>query len=207
MGSLYLRQGNLHQAIAVLERGIELCRVWHIQLLFPWVASSLGEAYALSGRVAEALPMVEQAVEQAAVMRFIPYVSTSCASLGEVYLLAGRPEEAMALAQRALEMSRQHSERGTQAWTHRLLGDIAAHLDPPELEPAAEHYHQALALAEALGTRPLAAHCHLGLGTLYTKIGRREQARAELATAIDLYRAMDMTCWLPQAEASMALVR
>ena len=33
--------------------------------------------------------------------------------------------------------------------------------------------------------RPLAAHCHLGLGTLYAKIGRREQARAELSTAID----------------------
>ncbi len=54
--------------------------------------------------------------------------------------------------------------------------------------------------------RPLAAHCHLGLGTLYAATGRREPARATLATAISLYRAMDMTFWLPQAEAALAQV-
>jgi hypothetical protein len=52
--------------------------------------------------------------------------------------------------------------------------------------------------------RPLQAHCHLGLGTLYAKIGRSEQAHPELTTAIALYRAMDMTFWLPQAEAALA---
>jgi hypothetical protein len=51
--------------------------------------------------------------------------------------------------------------------------------------------------------RPLQAHCHLGLGTLYAQIGRREQAQAELSTAIDLYHAMEMTFWLPQAEAAL----
>jgi Flp pilus assembly protein TadD len=54
--------------------------------------------------------------------------------------------------------------------------------------------------------RPLQAHCHRGLGTLYAKIGRPEQARAALATAIELYRAMEMTFWLPQAEAALAEV-
>ena len=61
-------------------------------------------------------------------------------------------------------------------------------------------------LAEELGMRPLVAHCHLGLGTLYAKTGQREQAHAELAAAIDLYRALDMTFWLPQAEAVLAQV-
>jgi hypothetical protein len=54
--------------------------------------------------------------------------------------------------------------------------------------------------------RPLVAHCHLGLGSLYARNGRRKQARAELAAAIDLYRAMGMTFWLPQAEAVLAQV-
>ena len=40
----------------------------------------------------------------------------------------------------------------------------------------------------------------------YTTRPAREQARAALATAIDLYRAMDMTFWLPQAEAALAQV-
>ena len=77
---------------------------------------------------------------------------------------------------------------------------------PQRVEPAEAHYHQALALAEELGMRPLQAHCHRGLGTLYATTGQREQARAELSTAIDLYRAMDMTFWLPQAEAALAQV-
>ena len=54
--------------------------------------------------------------------------------------------------------------------------------------------------------RPLVAHCHLGLGTLYTETGQRDQARTELSTAIALYRAMAMMFWLPQAEVVLAQV-
>ena len=54
--------------------------------------------------------------------------------------------------------------------------------------------------------RPLQAHCHLGLGTLYTKTGQREQTRADLSTALDLYRAMEMLFWIPQAEVALAQV-
>jgi Flp pilus assembly protein TadD len=54
--------------------------------------------------------------------------------------------------------------------------------------------------------RPIQAHAQRGLGILYTRIGRREQARAELSTAIALYRAMEMQFWLPQAEAALAQI-
>jgi hypothetical protein len=52
--------------------------------------------------------------------------------------------------------------------------------------------------------RPLQAHCHRGLGTLYAQTGQRELARTALSTAIALYRAMDMRFWLPPAEAVLA---
>ena len=78
--------------------------------------------------------------------------------------------------------------------------------EPPEREPAQAHYRQALALAEELGMRPLLAHCHLGLGTLYAAISQREQARTVLSTAIALYRDMDITFWLPQAEVALGQV-
>jgi hypothetical protein len=54
--------------------------------------------------------------------------------------------------------------------------------------------------------RPLQAHCHLGLGKLYATIEHRAEARVELSTAVELYRAMAMTFWLPQAEATLAQV-
>jgi Flp pilus assembly protein TadD len=78
----------------------------------------------------------------------------------------------------------------------------AAHDSPgrPAAEPAAGLYRQALTLADELGMRPLQAHCHLGLGALYAKLGQQEPAHTELSAAIELYSAMDMTFWLPKAE-------
>jgi tetratricopeptide (TPR) repeat protein len=128
------------------------------------------------------------------------------ARLSEAYLLAGQIAMASTLAGHALALARERMQRGYQAWALRLLGAIASQNDPPEIESAETHYHQALALADELGMRPLTAHCHLGLGTLYTKMGRQEQARAELSAAITLYRAMEMTFWLPEAEAALAQV-
>jgi tetratricopeptide (TPR) repeat protein len=206
VGHLYLRQGDLDQAIAVLERSLEVCQVWHLSLVFPFAASSLGAAYALAGRLAETLPLLEQAVERAAAMRVTVVQSHWITQLSEAYLLAGRMEEAMTQALRALELSRAHQERGHEAWVHRLLGDLYAHRHPPAVEQAEASYQQARALAEALGMRPLQAHCHCGLGILYTQLGHPEQARAELAVAIELYRAMEMTFWLPRAETALAQV-
>jgi class 3 adenylate cyclase/tetratricopeptide (TPR) repeat protein len=206
VGRLYLCKADFHRAISVLERGLGLCQGANIPLLFPRVASALGSAYALSGRVAQALPLLEQAVEQAAAMSLLAHQSLWLVGLSEGHLLAGRIEEAIQTAERALELSREHKEQGYQAWTLRLLGEIAAQRDPHERGPAEASYRQALALANDLDMRPLQAHCHLGLGTLYVKTGQREQARTELFTAIELYRDMDMTFWLPQVEAALAQV-
>jgi hypothetical protein len=54
--------------------------------------------------------------------------------------------------------------------------------------------------------RPLVAHCHHGLGTLYATSGQREQARTALSTALEMYRSMEMTFWLPQVEAALTQV-
>ena len=121
-------------------------------------------------------------------------------------MLAGSLEEAHAHAERSLAHAREYQEQDNQAYALRLLGEVAAQREPPEREQAAAYYRQALALAEELGLRPLQAHGHRGLGTLYATIRRRTEARAELDTAIELYRAMDMTLWLPQAEAALAQV-
>jgi hypothetical protein len=52
--------------------------------------------------------------------------------------------------------------------------------------------------------RPLAAHCHFGLGTLYRCVGDRARAGEHLALAATMYREMDMRFWLERAEAEMA---
>ncbi len=205
IGRLYLRKGDIPQAIFMLERGLELSRVWNVLTRLHQMAADLGAAYALSGRVTEALSLLEQTVQRGTAIRAV-YQALWVVGLGESYRLAGHLEEAMHWAGRALEHSREYRERGHQAWALRLLAEIAAQRESPEVEPAEDYFRQALTLAEELGMRPLVAHCHLGLGTLYRKLGRLEPARAGLCAAMALYRAMDMTLWLPQAETALAQV-
>ncbi len=203
LGSLHLLKGDLAEAIPALERGLALGRAESIPLLFPFVASSLGSAYALAGRLAEAVPLLEQGVEQAASMKLMALHSQRVAWLGEAHLLAGRRDSARQLAEWALNLSRQLKERGNQAWALRLLGEI--HLDPgaPDFDRAEASYREALALADELGMRPLAARCHFGLGALYSETARGDQSRAELGRATELFRSMGMTLWLSRAEAAL----
>jgi tetratricopeptide (TPR) repeat protein len=158
----------------------------------------LGSAYAPAGCLPEALPLLEQAqvlLEQARATGTgsLTQQARIVALLSEAYRLAGRLDEARQGATRALSLARTHQERGSEAWTLRLLGDLAAQEPDVQGEAAASYYEQALALAEELGMRTLQAHCQRGLGTLYARQGQRQQARAALIAAIDLYRDMEMT--------------
>jgi class 3 adenylate cyclase/tetratricopeptide (TPR) repeat protein len=207
-GLLHLRRGDRAKAIPVLEHGLDVCKAWGFHTLaFHGIAAFLGAAYVLAGRVTEALPLLERVVEQTDAMGDIFDHVLGVIPLSEGYLRAGRIDDALHQARYAVEVCRQHQHRGHLAWALRLLGEVAAQHDPPQLEQAADYYRQALALAEALGMRPLKAHCHLSLGKLDVQTGRHDAARVELTAAIELYRAMEMTFWLPEAERALAEVK
>jgi tetratricopeptide (TPR) repeat protein len=204
LGHLYLDQGELEHAIRVLEQGLALCRASGNQTNLRTIAAGLGYAYALQGRFAEGRTLLKEAISEDIYMGAGRAVYW--AWLSEDCRLAGQCDEAWQHARQALDLARQQKERGDEAHALHQLGVVQAYTDPLDAVQAEAYYNQALALAEELGMRPLQAHCHLGLGTLYGQTGQRERARAELADALDLYRAMEMTFWLPQAEAALAQV-
>jgi tetratricopeptide (TPR) repeat protein len=206
IGLLCLCQGDLHKALPRLERAMGICQEADLPIFIPRVAAALGAAYTQSGRVADAVALLTQTMAQTTATDMAGFQALCRLPLGEAHVLAGCLEEAQALAEQALALAREHQERGNQAYALRLLGEIMAQCEPSEAAPAEAFYRQALTLTEDLGMRPLQAHCHRGLGTLYAKIDRGDQARAELSTAIELYRAMEMTFWLPQAETALAQV-
>src|SRR5262245_30477390 len=139
VGFLSLRQRDLSRAILVLERGLDLCRVFNILLWFPETAAALGCAYACAGRITDALPLLEEAEQRDAAMGTAGGHALRIGYLSEAYLLAGRMQEAAQLAGRALDLARVHKERGHEAWALRLLGEIAVHQAPSEIEPAETH--------------------------------------------------------------------
>jgi tetratricopeptide (TPR) repeat protein len=206
LGTLFLHQGDLHKAIPLLERGLGVCQTASILTWFSSVAAALGYAYALSGRIPEALPLLQQAVAQDTSRGISAGHARRVAYLSEAYLLTGRLDEAADLVTSALAFARTLKARGFEACALWLQGEISAHQNPLAGAAADACYQQALTLATALGMRPLQAHCHRGLGTLYAATGEREQSRSALSTAVEMYRAMAMTFWLPQTEAALVQV-
>ncbi|HWT82002.1 MAG TPA: adenylate cyclase, partial [Candidatus Methylomirabilis sp.] len=201
-GTLWLLRGELSQATPLLERGFELCRVRNFPIPLSLIASSLGIGYALSGRLAEAIPLLEQDLDQATAMKLMVNRSIRAARLGEAYLLSGRVDDALRLAGYALETSREQRQRGYEGYTLRLLGEITAQSDPPDVPTAQAYYRQAMELADELGMRPLVAHCHLGLGKLYGRTGSRSDADTHLTAAIALFHEMGMRFWVEKARRS-----
>jgi tetratricopeptide (TPR) repeat protein len=157
----------------------------------------------VSGRVGEGISWLKQALagHEAAGIGYLQ--SVSLVQAGEAYLLAGQIEDARACAERALTLTRERGERGHEAWALRLLGEIASHHDHPDVATAGAHYHAAMTLATELGMRPLAAHCHLGLGKLCRRTGDGAKAQEHLTTTATMYREMGMTFWLEKADAEL----
>jgi class 3 adenylate cyclase/tetratricopeptide (TPR) repeat protein len=203
LGFAYLRKEDVGAAIDVLERGLERCRVADIPVQFPLVASPLGLVYVLSGRVAEGTALLEQAVGQTASKRSSGQ-ALRLSWLSEAYLRAGRIEEAASRADLALEFSRNHQERGREAWILRQIGKVHARRNPSNVDRIESYYRQAWKLATELKMRPLIAHCHLSLGELYVQVSQSDKAKKELSTAIDLYRLMEMKAGLREAEIALA---
>jgi tetratricopeptide (TPR) repeat protein len=202
LGFVSLRRGAVPQATPLLERAVELCRAAELRVVFDVTAAHLGYAYALSGRLREGVALMEEALADAEATGTIHH-PLLLSYLGEAKLWAGRRDDAVRAARRALDLAHRQKERGNEAWVLRLLGDIAAHADPPDPKSAEGHYTEALARAEELGMRPLAAHCHFGLGKLCCGTGDRAKAQEHLATAARMYREMDMGFFLARAEAAV----
>ena len=204
VGVLSLIRGEFDKAVAVLGRGLEVCETADIPVQRPLITSCLGAAYAFLGRLHEALQLLESAVAHTASMKRMAGQAMRMAWLGEAYTLAGRTDEAEASIRQGLELCCNSKDKGSQAWLLRGLGDIKARRCFLDVELAEANYGEAIRLAQELEMRPLQAHCHLGLGSLYQQIKRLEKARTELLVAVELYRAMSMAFWLSKAEAALA---
>jgi tetratricopeptide (TPR) repeat protein len=199
-------EGRFADAVPLLERALDLSCQAAIPYLEANMAGRLGHAYAMSERVGEGLPIIEQAVDRAPRANR-PVETQVQLYLASAYVTAGRLDEAATAVETTLALARQRSERGVEAHSLRLRGEIMWQRDPGALEPAGTDLRDALALASERGMRPLVAHCHLGLGKLYRRTDKREQAREPLTTATTMYREMGMTYWLQQAAVETAALQ
>ena len=103
---------------------------------------------------------------------------------------------------RGLAMARAHKQRWLEAEGLRILGEILASAEPPDIAGARADFEEAARIARELDLRPLLGRCHLASGRLLRRAGDAA-ARGHLQQAATLFSEMGMRFWLEQAEAEM----
>jgi len=156
-GMLELLRGEYAKVVEPLEQALVITRLSDIPLLFPVVAAPLGLAYAFQGRHPEAVRLLEEAIERTEAMQLGANNALRLVWLGRVHILAGNADVARRLGLRALEMARRRRERGHEAYALQLLGEVTRQAPYQDDEQAAEYTRAAVALAESLSMRTLAA--------------------------------------------------
>lgn len=205
----FLRQIVNHQAaIEAGERAIVVAKQVHdldiviaASDLVGTAAFEMGRYEVARGRLGEAVALLTgdraygrrgNFLAQSVASR--QYLAFTMAWQGDFQQEIAQGEESWQIAQVVDHGHTSRVARDTQGLVYAVKGD------------AEGYYREGLAIAEDLGMRPLQAHCHRGLGKLYRRAGRPEEARSELNQAIDLYLSMEMRHWLPEAEAELAAV-
>jgi class 3 adenylate cyclase/tetratricopeptide (TPR) repeat protein len=199
---LHLLKGDWAKARDLVENWINMPGTLDVAILLPWAVTSLAWTLAQLGDASEALSRLREGEEylkrQEAAGIFV-HRGWSYQALARGCLLLGRLDEARRLADRSIESSQR--QPSFVAHARCILGDLAIHPDYFDVESADAHYRAALTIAKPRGMRPLAAHCHFGLGRLNRRTGNPGLARQHLAAAKNMYSDMDMGFWLTQVEA------
>jgi DNA-binding SARP family transcriptional activator/predicted ATPase len=160
-GVIELRREHVRSAMAALERGRGLCQAGEFALLEPACVSALGLTWVLDGRVDDGVALVEQGIAIAEAASNALYHSWQCLWLAQGRLHAGRLADARIDARRALSLARERHERGVEAWSLWLSGELGT-VDGDRARARA-HYDEALAIAKELGMRPLEDRCRRAL--------------------------------------------
>ena len=181
-----------HHALEVAERSRLLGFLFYGYSVYGWLLGGLG-------RTQEAVEFVVRGTDLHELLGVKTRLALFHTWRARLLIIQGHVEEAGIFAQGAYDLASALGERGHEAYAIEAMAEAA--IKAGNETRAEELYGAASQLAAALGMRPLVAHCHLGLGTLYRRTDKREQAQEHLTTATAMYREMGMTYWLEKAEA------
>jgi len=200
LGYVHLLRGDLHAAVPLLERALAVASEHDLIHGFTRASSRLAYVLTLLGQTERGLGVLGRALGRYAA-RVTPPVRAYGTTTASAYLAAGAYEDARAEIHQGLAAAAERHAHGHLASLQRLAAEVLQHDD--DCAGAGARFNEALVTAADHEMRPEVAHCHLGLGKLYRRTGKREQAQEHLTTATTMYREMGMTYWLEKAEAEL----
>jgi class 3 adenylate cyclase/tetratricopeptide (TPR) repeat protein len=197
LGMAYLRYGKLELALEYLEKSYEVCLNSKVTFVRSYTAGAIGQAYILDGKLKQALAVLTEGTRPEYIERGIWTVHLLTV-LADAYRVTGDVALALDTLSRALDLAAKSGERGFESWAMVVMARIKS--DMEQVDEATQWYDRSLKQADELSMRPLVAHCHQGLGELYRRLGKKEEALSEFDTANGMYRALGMTYHMhPQA--------
>jgi DNA-binding SARP family transcriptional activator len=205
LGHVSLARGDADVSLPFLERAQTLCEKGEFPVYRPRVLGALGQARAFTGKLDDGLGLLEQALKEARTTRVAYGYTALLIAQAETYLEAARLDDAARVAVEALPVARERGERGDEGWLCGVLGAVALRRGRSAVDEATARFEEANAVARELAMRPLEARCLAGLGEADLLAGRRQDARAHLAEAVSLLRAVAMHRWLVPAAALLAI--
>ncbi len=202
VGYAQIGRGELETALLMLERGQALGQ--EHDLAQGTVANTLYRALALAllGRAEQSRETLNRALQRK-VGSFITQWTRYGTVTATAYLAGGQPAEARDEVARGLALMTEQSARGYEAPLRRLGAEALLRAGPADPARARDELEQALRLAQSLGSRPEAAHCHAALARAWAPDDHRRAAE-HLAAATSSYRALGMGFWAARAEAALA---
>jgi tetratricopeptide (TPR) repeat protein len=190
LGYVHGARGDMMPATERLERAVSIARTWNLALLLPIVSWMLGLMYTRTGRVDEGLTLLR------GVLRGYESVGIEQSPLlvhvAEAHLHRATIEDAHGYASRALTLTEERDQPAFKAVALRILAEVASRRNPPDLATATTYFQNALGVAASLDMRPLAAHCHRGLGQLYRRLNDAPAADEHFTAAERMYGELDM---------------
>lgn len=195
LGICDFQRGRLRDACDSFAVARELQRGASGEARFMLPGHVIGSAFALAGRREEGLQLVEASAREVAPRGLGPTRQGGLATLARWHLREGRVAEARAHAEEALRLARIYGQRAGEAASLHILAEVLARAEVPALAErrpgapragAATVCLDALARAESLGMRPLAARCQATLGDLWERSGDLEGAQRARAAAMAL---------------------
>jgi tetratricopeptide (TPR) repeat protein len=105
--------------------------------------------------------------------------------LAELEATTRGPDSALPLIDQGLSVAAETGEHLTDAYLHRLRGEILLKRDPANFAPSEEAFQTAIAIAEEQGARSYVLLASLSLAKLYQSDARPADAQAVLAPALE----------------------
>jgi class 3 adenylate cyclase/tetratricopeptide (TPR) repeat protein len=202
--ALHLERAEFEAAEPLLQEGLSICVSKGQRMWLPVMGSMCALCMANLGQVEAARSLIDRAVPRPDNPLLTTFIVLTVV---QAYIAMGRVDEAKRLTDASIERARKLGERIWEAEALALAGDLAALNATVPLSEAVAHYGYALTLAEALGMRPLAARCRLGIASCLAGCIGATQTLEKLSIAVTEFAALDLPAWKQRALNLEAQVR